>query len=67
MAMANPVEKFAEKKKRQPAFTLALIEFAVMFLSEIGWNLVRKTGQSMLDSFGIALLTAIFLYAFHRE
>jgi hypothetical protein len=64
MAMANPVEKFAEKKKRQPAFTLALIEFAVMFLSEIGWNLVRKTGQSMLDS---SLLTAIFLYAFHRE
>lgn len=65
--MPNSVETFDEKKKRQSARNLALVEFAVVFLSEVGWNLVRKTGQSLVDSFGIALVTALLLYAVHRN
>jgi hypothetical protein len=64
--MANSVEG-SLKEKQETALKLALIEFAVVFVSEVGWNLVRKTGQSVVDAFGIALLTAIFLYAFHKR
>ena len=53
------------KEKRQSALKLALIEFAIIFASELSWNLFRKTGQSTVDSFGIALVTAILLYAVH--
>jgi hypothetical protein len=54
-------------EKRQSALKLALVEFAVVFVSEVGWSLVRKTGQSMIDDFGIALCTAILLFAFHNK
>ncbi len=54
-------------EKRQSALKLALVEFAVVFVSEVGWSLVRKTGQSMIDDFGIALFTAILLFAFHSK
>ena len=54
-------------EKRQSALKLAFVEFAVVFLSEVGWSLVRKTGQSMIDAFGIALITAILLFAFHSS
>jgi hypothetical protein len=67
LKMTDPVEKFDEKAKGQSALKLALIEFAVVFVSEVGWNLVRKTGQSTIDAFGIALLTAVFLFAFHSK
>lgn len=56
--LANSVED-SLKEKRQSALKLAVIEFAVVFVSEVGWNLVRKTGQSTIDAFGIALLTVI--------
>ena len=55
------------KEKRQSALKLALIEFAVVFVSEVDRNLLRKTGQSALDAFGIALLAATFLNAFHKR
>lgn len=67
LKMTDPVERFDEKKSRQSAIKLALVEFAVVFVSEVGWNLVRKTGQSTLDAFGIALLTAFFMFAFHSK
>lgn len=54
-------------EKQQSALKLAFVEFTVVFVSEVGWSLVRKTGQSMIDAFGIALLTAIFLFAFHSR
>jgi hypothetical protein len=38
------------------------IEFAIVFASEVGWNFFRKTGQSVLDSFAIALITAVIFY-----
>jgi hypothetical protein len=54
-------------EKRYSALKLAVVEFAVVFASEVSWSLVRKTGQSMLDAFGIALLTALLLFAFHNR
>jgi len=54
-------------EKRQSALKLAFVEFAVVFVSEVGWSLVRKSGQSMIDAFGIALLTAILLFAFPQQ
>jgi Mn2+/Fe2+ NRAMP family transporter len=41
---------------------MALIEFASVFASEVVWIFFRKTGQSVFDAFGIALITALFLY-----
>jgi len=64
--MANSVEG-SVKEKRQSALKLALIEFTVVFVSEVGGNLFRNTGQSTVDSFGIALVTAILLFAFHSK
>ena len=64
--MADSVEG-SMKEKRQSALKLALIEIAVVFVSEVGWNLVRKTGQSTIDALGITLLTAISLCAFHNR
>ena len=64
--MGNSLEG-SIKEKRQSALKLALIEFAVVFVSEVGWNLVRKTGPSTMDAFGIALITAILLFAFHSK
>ena len=64
--MANSLEG-SVKEKRQSALKLALVEFAVVFVSEVGWSLVRKTGQSTIDAFGIALLTAILLFGFHNR
>lgn len=65
--MSNSVERFSEREKGQSALKLAIIEFAVVFVSEVVWNQVRKTGQSLIDAFGIAVLTAILLFAFHRR
>lgn len=54
-------------EKQQSALELAIVEFAVVFGSEADWTLLRKTGQSVIDSFGIALMTAILLFAFHNR
>ena len=64
--MANSA-KGSLKGNWPSALKLALIEFAVVFASEIGWDLIRKTGQSTIDALGIALLTAIFLFIFHNR
>jgi len=64
--MVNSLEG-SVKEKRQSALKLALIEFAVVFAAEVGWNLFRKTGQRAIDAFGIALVTAILLFGFHSK
>jgi len=50
------------KQVRRSASWTALVEFLIVFVSEICWNFFRKTGQSVFDSFGIAAITAVFLY-----
>jgi hypothetical protein len=50
----------------QRLVTTTLIEFFVVLASEVGWNFLRKTGQSVLDSFGIALLTAVIFYCVQK-
>jgi hypothetical protein len=47
------------------AFRLALGEFALMFVVEVVWNYFRKNGVSVVDAFGVALITAVFLYCVH--
>jgi hypothetical protein len=54
-------------EKRQSALKTALLEFVVVFVTASVWNLVRKTGESVVDAFFIAVITAVFLYALHRE
>jgi len=51
-------------ERTKSAIKVSSIEFAVVFGAELGWNFVAKGGQSVLDSFGIALLTAIGLFLF---
>lgn len=67
MKVYSQLSRKLAERERQSALRLALIEFAVVFVSEAGWNLSRKTGHSRFDAFGIALLTAVFLYAFHKK
>ena len=55
------------KHVRRSALRIALIEFLIVFISALCWNVVRKTGESILDSFGIAVVTAVFLYILERE
>jgi hypothetical protein len=55
------------KNIRQSAFRTALVEFVVLFVVAVCWNFARKTGASIFDAFGVAFLTAVLLYAFHRE
>ena len=55
------------KEKTQGALKLACLEFVVVFLSELGWGLFRKGAPSVLDAFGIALLTALLLLIFHAS
>jgi len=55
------------KEKQESALKLALLEFVVVFVTAVCWNLVRKTGESAIDAFGIAVLTAVLLYAFHSK
>jgi hypothetical protein len=57
----------AVNQARRSASRTALIEFLIVFVSEICWNFFRKTGQSIFDSFGIAAITAVFLYVWMRE
>jgi hypothetical protein len=57
----------AGTKVRRSAFQIALIEFVMVFASALCWNLVRKTGESVLDAFGVAVLTAVFLYIVERQ
>ena len=49
---------------KRPAWKTTLIEFAVIFVVSVCWNLGRKTGESIVDAFGIAAITAILLYFF---
>ena len=65
VSMASSFE--GSVKEKQSPLKLALIEFAVVFVSEVGWNRLRKTGQSTIDAFGIALITAILLFAVHSR
>ena len=55
------------EKVRRSAFQIALIEFVIVFGSAVCWNLVRKTEESVFDSFAIAVITAVFLYFWERE
>jgi hypothetical protein len=43
------------------------LEFVLVLVTSIIWNFLRKTGESVLDAFGIAVLTAVFFYAFYPE
>jgi hypothetical protein len=54
-------------KTRQSAIRATFVEFVVVLITSVIWNYVRKTGESVLDAFGIALLTAVLFYAFYRE
>ena len=55
-----------ESAKRSP-LKIALIEFGIVFGSELVWNLVRKNGLSLVDAFGIAALTALLTYGLVRD
>jgi hypothetical protein len=48
------------------AVRMAIIEFPIVFAGELAWNFFRETGQSLFDAFGIALITALFLYLVQR-
>jgi hypothetical protein len=54
-------------KSRLSPFQIALVEFFIVFLSGLLWNLLRKTGESIVDSFGVAVVTAVFFYFVERE
>jgi hypothetical protein len=60
-------ESSPQNDAQRPALRNALIEFVVVFVSELCWNFFRKTGGSTLDFFGIAVITAILLYFIERE
>lgn len=51
-------------EKAKQIAKLVLLEFVIILAAEIGWNFFRKTGQSLIDSIAIALLTAIGLVIF---
>jgi len=55
------------QEKRKSALKTALLEFAVVFVTAIVWSLVRKTGKNVVDAFFIAGITAVLLYALHKE
>ena len=55
------------KVKQHSALKVAVVEFTVIFVSEVSWSLIRKTGLSIIDAFGIALLTASVLFVFHHR
>lgn len=54
-------------KTKQSAIRATLLEFVLVLVTSIIWNFLRKTGESVLDAFGIAVLTAVFFYAFYPE
>jgi hypothetical protein len=54
-------------KRRLSAFQAALIEFVLVFVGAFCWNHFRKIGESLMDTLGVAALTAILLYVFHRS
>ena len=49
------------------AARLAIREFAIIFLCAMGWHLLRKTGDSVLDIFGEAALTALLLFFWNNQ
>jgi hypothetical protein len=55
-----------ETAKHSP-LRLALGEFCIMFVVTVGWNLVRKSGEGVLDAFGVSAITAILIYFFTRQ
>jgi hypothetical protein len=55
------------KENQRSALKIALVEFVAVFVAAVGWNLFRKTGESVLDAFGVAVIAAVFLYIFHHE
>jgi hypothetical protein len=52
---------------QRSALKTAVSEFLVVFVAAICWIFVRKTGESVLDAFGVAVVTAFFLYIVHRS
>ncbi|HEY3928458.1 MAG TPA: hypothetical protein VGL89_08795 [Candidatus Koribacter sp.] len=54
-------------EKTRSGFKIAFIEFAVIFFAEEGVSLLRKNGQTLIDSLGIALLSAVILSFIQRE
>jgi hypothetical protein len=68
MMIEQESERREERTKaRRSALQIGLIEFVIVFASALCWNLVRKTGESVLDSFGVAVITAVFLYIVERQ
>jgi len=55
------------KEKHQSALKTAFLEFLVVFVTAIVWGLFRRTGESVIDSFFIAVIAAALLYASHTE
>jgi hypothetical protein len=55
------------KEGRKSALRVALLDFVLMFVISVCWNFLRKSGTSVVDEFGVAFLTAVFVYAFYRE
>jgi hypothetical protein len=56
-----------DNTKRRSALKTALIEFALVFVIAFCWNHFRKTSESLVDTAGVAALTAFFLFLFHRS
>jgi predicted branched-subunit amino acid permease len=52
---------------KRAALKLALADLFLMFVISVIWNYIRKNGVSVIDEFGVAALTAIFVYAFARK
>ena len=52
---------------RRSPIQIALVEFVMIFVTILCWNFVRKTGESVLDSFGVAAVTAVLLLYFWKR
>jgi len=53
-------------ESQRSALKTAVSEFLVVLVAAICWNFVRKTGESLIDAFGVAVVTAFLLYLVHR-
>ena len=65
--MNGIIEGHGDKKVHRSAFQVALIEFLIIFVCALGWNFLRKTGQSVIDLLGEAAITAGLLYFWERD
>jgi hypothetical protein len=61
------VDDKSDKNVHRSAIQTALLEFLIIFVCALGWNVVRKTGQSVFDMLGEAAIAAGLLYFWQRE